>query len=257
MPSVTANTLIGNAFTVLNVFLPGESVPAADANAGRTHLNLLLDSWRQQGCTVPVINRSTFATVANQGGPSNPYTIGTGGNFNTTKPPAQWAVTGAGLLLNSSSPAVEIPRAVLTDDAWQAIPVKELTNPLFTDVYYNPTYTNNLGTINLWPVPDNADNSLVLYLAQTLTDFADLTTSYAMPDGYPDALTWNLTRRLAIVYGRPLDPEVKQLAINSFDIIKRANLKLTDVPQDLAFLGDNGNRRWGYNIQAGTGGGAS
>ncbi len=212
----------------------------------------MIGSWAQQNLTIPTIAREVFPLIANKGGPSNPYTIGIGGNLNTARPPNQSSISGVGLLLNTSSPVVEIPRAMLTDDAWEAVQVKELGNPLFTDLYYNPTYTSNLGTINLWPVPDGSQNtSLVLYLQKALTAFADLTTEYDFPPAYEEAMVYNLCRRIAKPWGATLDADVLNMASTSLSLIKRSNVKLTDLPTDPALTANN---RFSYNIQTGLGG---
>lgn len=150
--------------------------------------------------------------------------------------------------------AVEIPRTVITDDGYQAIQIKSLTNALFTNVYYNPTFP--YGTIFLWPCPNTDENQLVLYLQNAFGGFADLSTSYDYPDlpGYAEALEYNLAVRLATPYSRPLSsiPDVVRLAQESLGMIKRANNRLVDLPSDATLL--TWNRRGGYNINTGTGG---
>ena len=246
--STTALAIITRAFEILEVFQPGESIDPAQSESARGFLNLLIDSWTQQSLTIPAIAREIFHVVAGQGGPSNPYTIGVGGSFNTPRPPMPENLTGAGLLLNSSVPALEIPRSVVTDDGYRSLRAKELQNSLWTAVYYSPTFAGDLGTINLWPVPNTALNDLVLYLKRPLTAFADLTTTtYQLPDGAEDALVYNLARRLAKPWGATLDEETKQLASNALRIFKRSHLHLSDLSSDFARNGGAGR----YNIELG------
>ncbi len=212
-----------------------------------------MQSLAIQSLTIPVIAREEFALVAGQGGPSNPYTIGPGGDFDTTRPAD---IYGAGLILGNTSPAIEIPRGVVTDDGYEAIQIKELSNALFTTVYYNATFTSSgRGTIFLWPVPDTSANSLVLYRSQQLTEFATLTTSYTLPNGYEELFIYNVAERLALTVGMtvalPVLAEVKDRARLAMGLVKRANYKLTDMPQDPAVTHD---QRGGYNILSGTGG---
>lgn len=147
---------------------------------------------------------------------------------------------------------VEIPRAVLTDDGYQSLQLKNLSNSQFTTVYYNATYP--YGTVFLWPRPNTAINQLVLYLKNVFAGFANLTTSYDYPDlpGYAEALQYQLDLRLAIPYGLSVTPEVQQMAAQTFGLIKRTNTKLMDLPNDAALLTHD--RRGGYNINSGTGG---
>lgn len=164
--------------------------------------------------------------------------------------PATGTITAAAL----SDQPVEIPRTVITDDGYQAIQIKSLTNAQFTNVYYNPTFP--FGTVFLWPCPNTDENQLVLYLQSAFAGFANLTTNYEYPDlpGYSEALEYNLSIRLAVPSGRKVEeyPDVVALAKETLGLIKRANTRLVDLPTDATLL--TRNRRGGYNINSGTGG---
>lgn len=182
--------------------------------------------------TVPTANTFTF-TVG--GGPVSP-------------------ATGTITVAAVDGEPVEIPRTVITDEAYQAIQLKNLSNSEFTLVYYNPTSTNSpFGTIVLWPKPDTAANQLVLYLQSAFTGFADLTTDYSYPNnpGYGEMLEYNLAIRSAAPFGRRLSdyPEVVALAHETLGLIKRANNRLVDLPSDAALLTHD--RRGGYDINTG------
>lgn len=250
--SVTALAIIKRAYRGLNVFQSGASIPPFMSADALESLNGMLGTWAQLSLTIPAISREIFPLVAGKGGPSNPYTIGTGGNLNTDRPPSQSSITGVGLVMNASTPAVEIARALYTDDAYEAISIKELTNALFTGAYYNPTFTGGFGTIQLWPVPDNAINSLALYRRRQLSSFADLTTSYDFPPGTEDALAYGLEERLAAPTGRAMPASDHALGVAAFDILQRSNVKLSDLANDFAK-----DRRGVYNILTGSGGSTS
>lgn len=252
MPSVTATQVITDASRMLNLYQPGEAIPAADSTDALRFLNLMVGQWAQTGLTIPAEVRFVAPLVANKGSSTNPYTIGSGGNLNTTKPPNQDSLVAAGLLLNASTPPVEIPRALMTDMAYERTRIKDLTSVLFTDVYYLPTFSNSLGSIYLWPVPTDLTNSLVLYIRAGLSTFADLTTSYFIPDGYDQALYGQLALILAIPFGRTISDDLKTLARESFATIKRSNVHLSDLANDLAQLG-GGRRQGSYNIETNEG----
>lgn len=251
MPTITGLSLITDAFSELNVLLPNEAPSANDAQFGLRALNRMLGQWALQSFTIPAVARVTTPAVVGQGSTANPYTIGIGGTINVPRPPSQAAIVGVGLLLNNSTPPVEIPRALLTDDAYQGIPVKDLTNSLFTGLYYNPTVP--LGTINLWPVTSVAGNTLVLYLQQALSAFVDLTTVYSVQDGAEEALYYNLAKRLIVPYGRAgsqVAIDITQMAGSSLMILKRANVKMSDLANDFAY-GPAVPGGHGYDIQTG------
>ena len=248
--STTALAIITLSHKVLGTFQPGETIPPADTTDALLLLNGLLGTWSLQTLTSPIQSRDVFPLVAGQGGPSLPYTIGPGGSFNTTRPASEASLTGAGILLGGTTPAIEVPRAIYTDDAYQAIAIKDLASALFTGIYYNATFTAGLGTIFLWPVPNTTLHSLVLYRRQPLTSFVSLSAAYDLPDGYQECFVYNLARRLQEPYGRTLSANALDLARDSLAVVKRANLELTDMPVDPMFVGSN--PRGGYNIVTGT-----
>ncbi len=224
--AVAALDLITDALCELNVFMPGESIPNSDAQLGLRSLNGLLGSWAQQSLTIPVIARHIFPLVVGQGGPDDPYTIGSGGNFDVPRPANQQSVVRAAAWLPASS--LEVPIAVLTDQQWDNLAIKSLAGTMPTQIFYAPTFTSGLGSIYVWPVPTVTTYQLVLYLQQALGSFADLTTAYQMPPGYRDALMYDLARRLASPNGREVSQDLKDKADHALMVIKRSNVKTVD-----------------------------
>lgn len=243
----TAGDFITGALRLLQVLDVAETPDNDVAQDGLRRLNMMMGSWGIQPGTIPVRRREVFDLVSGKGTEANPYTIGPAADFAVTQRPN--AIVGVGLLLGSSSPPVEIPRGLFTDDAYEAVQVKTLGNPLFTDLYYRPTYP--LGTILLWPVPNTADNDIVLYWDEQLTEFADLETDYDFPQGTPEAIEYNLALRLAPANQIEVPADVRMLAVSSLAAVKRSNLRLTDLPTDPAITANN---RFSYNIQTGLGG---
>lgn len=248
MPATTALAIITGAFDTCGIVATEQPLQPAQAIGALGRLNRMMGQLKLQPLTQPVIARDVFALTAGRGGPSNPYTIGPGGDFDVARP---IRLSAAGLLLVQATPAttIEVPRFLLTDAAYQALPIKDLPNALFTYVYYNPTYASDRGSIHLYPVPTIATNSLVLYRAEPLAYFATLTTSYDLPDGCAEALEYNLARRLLTPFGvtdASVVSDVIDLARTSLATFKRGNAKMTDLPND--FLQD---RMGLYNITTG------
>lgn len=242
--STTALTIAADAFSLLNVFQPGESVPASDGQAAFRALNRMIGQWQLDTMLPAVSIREVFPLVANKGGPDAPYTIGSGGDFDTTRPTAQ-SLLGAALLLSGTVPRVEIPRVIYTDAQYQAIQIKDLANSLWTGVYYNPSYTGGLGSLGFWPVPNTAIHDFILYRQQPLSAFVSLAATYDLPDGYEEAIVYNLARRLATPYGRTLDEDAQAIAQRSLLIVQRSNVQMSDLAIDPMFAGS---ARRGYNI---------
>ena len=240
--------LITDAMQEIGAIGAGETPDSNDAALGLSRLNQMIGSWSLQPATIPVTAREVFDLTANQGGPDNPYTIGPGGDFDTTRPNSIYAVA---VLQNAgTSSEVEIPRALFTVDAYVVNQVKQLTNLFFTDCYYIPSFANGLGTIILWPIPTSTDYKLVLYLRKQLSTCTDLATDYDLPPGCQEAILYNLAIRLCKPFGRPVDPETSRMARQTLAIFKRGNLQVSDMPTDIALTSNN---RYGYNIKTGTG----
>lgn len=251
MPSVTGLQLVTDAFANLNVFLPGESIPANDGARALRLLNLMLSQWRQRLVLIPVQARERFDLVADQGGLDDPYTIGPGGDFDTERPPNQTSVAAANLILTASDPEVRVPLGIYTTAAYFANQLPGMSNSQPTSLYYNPTYADDFGSILLWPVPNTATNDLELLLLKPLVSFADLSTAYDVPDGADDALVYNLERRLSGPYGRPMPDEDRAIARESLGVFKRSNIQLSDLGNDATWAQS---RRTLYNINTGAGG---
>ena len=244
---INADTLINGAFELIGVKTPNEPLSASDAQDGLRRLNQMVNLFLTQWQTSPFINRETFSIVANQA----TYTIGPGGDFNTTRP---LEITGSGLLQNPGTSAeVEIPRQVLTDDQYEAITMKGLTGNMWTAVYYNANFASNRATIFLWPTPTTSDWGLALYRRDNLTEFASLTQTYYLPPGYAEMYEYNLATRLASPYGRTglVPADVAEHAAMTLMNIKRQNTKMNDLVLDPAFTNNPSGL---YNVLTGQGG---
>lgn len=252
MPAITGTQIVGDAFALLNVFLPGESVPANDGQLALRFLNDLLSEWAQRPQMIPVIKPERFDLVANQGSPTNPYTIGDGGDFDTTKPANQNSIVSANLILTATSPEVRVPLGIYTDQAYDANQLPTMTSSQPTSLYYNPTYATDLGSIYLWPVPNVNTNDLELFIQQPIAQLANLSTTYYVPDGLPRALKYNLASTIAGMYGRQLNARDEQIAVASLATFKRSNTKLSDLMNDAWMF--TGGRRTLYNINTDGGG---
>lgn len=251
MPAVTGSELIGDAFGILNVFLPGESVSSSDENFALRTMNRMLNQWNQRAQFIPVISRERFAMVADQGGPDDPYTIGPGGDWDTERPSNQNSIASANLILTTTSPEVRVPLGIYADQAYDANQIPGMSNTQPTGLYYNPTYDDDLGSVFLWPVPSVDYNEIELFLEKAIPQFSTASATYFIPDGAPEAIVYNLAKRLQGPYGRAMTQADNLIAIESLGVFKRSNTKLSDVMNDAYWASS---RRTLYNINTGSGG---
>ena len=321
--SITAQTIITGALQLCNVLAAGEDPSTDDNTDCLRRLNNLVQTLNNQKMIAAFQAREVFALVADQG----TYTIGPGGDFDTTRP---FELEGAAILQNptiagpfsiddadpttgtftinssdetasfpsgaefvvsgstgndgsytvvssvfstntvitvveavvddtadgeitsfaSDNSTIEIPRTIYTDDAWQSIQVKSLSNSLATGVYFNANYARGLAAIQLWPVPNIATNALVLYRRNMLATFVDLDTAYDVPAGFEELLEYNLARRLLTPYAikdEAVRADVLSGARSAMLTVKRTNAvnQVNDMPIDPAWTHD---RRGYYNI---------
>jgi hypothetical protein len=140
---------------------------------------------------------------------------------------------------------VEIACGLLTQQTYAAIAVKDQTATEWTSVYYNPTFTSSgYGTIYLYPTPTITTNKLVLYFLQPLVEFTNATTSYQIPPGYEEFLSYNLAVRLAGPHSLPVPDDVRLLARESRANIKRNNTKVILLSNDAAGISSRAQRPW-------------
>lgn len=242
--TVTALDLVTRAFQSLGVYSAEDSIPGGPAQLAFRRLNSMIGSWALESLTIPIVSRTVWPLVANKGSEANPYLIGpTAGVGNFVTPTRPLEIEGAGILWGFPTPQPETARAVFDDQMWASIAVKDLSSPIFTGLFYTPSVPN--GEIVLWPIPNTAIHSLVLYRGEQLAQFATLTTSVTLPDGYADALDFNLAVRLAPSQGVAVTPDLVQLSRSTLASVKRGNTQMSDLDNDLAMPGG-----W-YNINEG------
>jgi len=261
--STTASALIKMSLQDLGVLGAGEAPRGEDLADGLHRLQMMLASWSLDPLTALQTDRLEFPITPGKG----TYTIGPGMEFDTARPVGQQSVVGAGLVLENSTPPVEIPRSLLTYDAYQGIRVKSLTSEMFTSVFYQPGAVRldpptgpaphgvasiEAGEIVLWPVPTVA-HPLVLYIQQVVPLFDSLTLPYVMPAGVVAAIQYNLTLALAPMFQVTPSPDATRQARLTFAAMKRTNYQLADAPLDPMLTFGVGP---GYDIYSGGTGGA-
>ena len=254
--AVTAANLIRTSMQDLGVLGAGEAADGSHMADGLRRLQLLISGWALDPLTVVQTERVVFPTTSGKG----TYTIGPGMDLDFVRPMSQSSIVGAGLVLNAGQPnEIEIPRTMMTYDAYQGLRVKTLTSGQFTSVFYRPgsdartttptphPYDIEVGDVILWPVPTDA-NPLVLYIQWFLPMFENLTTSYPVPDGYLAALQHNLTLAMAPMFQVDPPAYVVRTAAHTLAAMKRQNYQFTDAPLDPMFTFGSGA---GYDIESG------
>ncbi len=233
----TALAISADGYGIIGVVQEGASLSAYQGQQGFSLLNQILEQWSLMPLTIPVTAREVFPLTAGRGGPSDPYTIGPGGDFDTSRPPE---IDNVGLLVTTVVEPFEISRSVYTNDAYASIVQKELQSAYFSGLYYNATFTGGLGTIQLWPVPSADGTSLVLYRPMQLSSFTSLSTALDFPPGAIPALTYELAKWLAIRLGQPWSESLDRMCDKFLALYQRGNTVMSDLGMDPALTSQAG-----------------
>ncbi|MBK6906483.1 MAG: hypothetical protein IPH08_05015 [Rhodocyclaceae bacterium] len=186
----------------------------------------MIDSWRNDRLMVYALSESTLTLTPTDAS----YTIGTGGNINTTRPvKIESAFCRAG--------SVDFPVDVIGKARYDAIPDKTTTSDIPDFLYYDSAVTT--GNINLWPVPTTA-NVLHVTMWTVLSTLAAVSTTVTLPPGYERALAYNLAIEIAPEYEKTVSQEVAKIARESLAALKKINSRQIIAYSELSI---NGNRR--------------
>lgn len=188
--------------------------------------NSMIDAWGLHELTKYMRLRTATTLVSGTAS----YSIGSGGTINIVRPTE---IKNAGLILDTSATyPVEEPIAVLTEDEYAAWPEKTFQSTYARAVYYNHNWSAGLGLLYPLPIPNVGTTQLVIYTPVAIAEFADRTTDYTFPPGYEEALEYNLAVRLATPFGRDIPEFVATMARSSLAVVKRANLRASEVIVD-------------------------
>lgn len=239
----TVRDLITFALTRINVLEPGVDPTGDQLRDSFAFLNLMLDDWQTQRLTMPYTQVVTAPFSPVKGTPTNPYTVGTGGDINMLRPVY---IDHINWRDETQVFPLERPLTPLTSDAYSAIPQKTLTSPIPGAWYYQPTYANNLGALYVWMIPQQANTTLVVYAPAPIAQFATVDATVILPPAYTFALIDNLAVILAGSFREnlPPDPGLVRNATLTKDHLMRANVTLADLSVDPALT----TRRGVYNI---------
>lgn len=213
---MTVLQLIVSSLCAIQHLAPGREPNTSEKAHALRILNRMLSSWNTERLNIYAVARALHTLVAGQ----SVYTIGPDGDFDVAKP---IRIERAGLIRSGSEE--EIPYEVLSLDRYR--------NGL-TGVYLDNAHP--VSTLRVNPEPADAD-VLVLYTWTPISAFASVEDEIELPEGYEEALTYNLAIRCGLEFRKPAPPEVHQLARESKMHIQSLNAPAPEMRVDPAFLG--------------------
>ncbi len=227
MTSTNARQLIAGACRLFAGLAQGETPTADEESEAYAILNAMIDEWATQPWTTYTITRTTFSIISG----TATVTIGATGTVALPRPER---LLRASYLIPSSNPEVEVPVQILSNQDYEAMPLKTLTSTLPRTLFYNPTSPN--GTMTIWPVVTQTV-TMVIYTEAPLAQFTDLTTATIFPPGYANTLKYQLSKLLAPEWGMNLPDGIKDEADRYFARLKRANFKISTMANAWPYQG--------------------
>jgi len=222
---MTAQELLTSSLRLIGASAQGETPPADEMQEPLSALNTMVDSWSSGSLTVPVLTTESFVLVAG----TSQYTIGSGATWDTVRP-----LEIKNAYIRSSG--LDYSVKVLTRERFNSIVQKSIQGrPEF--IWYDNQHP--IGTVNLYFTPNGAD-TIFIDTWKPLLAIANLTTEITLPEGYDEALKYNLAIRLAPEYGVTVSPDVREVARKSLRTIKSFNLPVVESSLGIPTSDSNG-----------------
>lgn len=200
--------LINGALRTLGVLASGEQAKPSEAQDALEYLKQMLDSWSNEGLLIHALTHEAF-TLSSQ----RSYTIGTGGDFNTTRPTT---IESARI---RDSGGLENPVEIASLNLWAGLPLKNTVENWPAYLYYEPTYP--LGKIEFSAIPFAGDQLRLVTTKPIAT--LGLNSVVEFPPGYEKAIRLGLAVELAADYGAEITPVIAANYQQARNVLKRIN----------------------------------
>lgn len=243
--AVSVASLIIQAAKRVNVLAAGQTLSPEDMADMFTILQYWMDGLQAERLALPFIQRTVWTISSTEGTIANPYTVGTGGDVDVTRPAF---ISSINYQDTSISPTLERGLYLYTDQTWAGEAQKNLTGVYPTRAYYNPTYAGNFGSLYLTPIPSSTTLQGVLYAPAAIARFSSTADTIILPPGYLHFIRENLAVEIGTSWrdGIPLDPQLLASARMSKERIKALNVRPMEMSLDPCWTGGG----W-YDINAG------
>lgn len=221
----SALDLITSSMRLGTILASGETPTADEAIDALKTLNDILENWSLERLSVWQTDSQQFALTTGQAS----YTIGPGGNFNTTRPirvnPSYSRINGTDFPIQT----------------WGFAEYSQVTVKTIGGIPERLAYINEfpLGQIILYPAPAAPASTLFLNVDRLLDFPVTLSTVLSFPPGYEKALRFVLAVNLCPEYGINPPPVVASIAASSKADLKRANQVPVRAAYDPMLLGES------------------
>lgn len=239
MASSTGLDIISAAMRLIGAIGVGQTPTAAESQDALRALNRMLSLWSIDGLTVFTRGTADYALIPNQ----QKYTIGkdpdgeTTADFDALRP--NELIRATLLIPQASGMTLRNPIKVIKEREWDRTKLQAVATPMPTKVFYEKAFP--FGFLYFYGVP-TTNYQVELRTTTALTQLAAVTDDFAMPDGYEEAVTYNLALRLAPEFGAPASADVREIAIASKAVLMSANATSPNAECDAGVLGTDARR---------------
>ena len=210
----TGTQLITTALRKIGVYSTGETLGSNESSDGLATLNSMLEGWSIERLMCHQILQESFSLTSSDGS----YTIGSGGDFNTTRPTK---IVDPCFIRDSSN--LDSPLQIIDAVAYGRIVQKTVDGSYPGYLFYDMAYSSGLGTIYLYPEPQDG-LTLFINSVKQLQNLSTASTDLSLPPGYQRAIEFNLAVELCSEFGREPPASVTALARQTKAAIKSLNI---------------------------------
>jgi hypothetical protein len=243
MAAISARTLIEDALHEALVIGPGQDVNAGVEQRAFRRLNNMLEVLSLDDNKIYALTEESETLTAG----TSRYTIGSGGDFDTSRPLSISAAAGDTFIRDANGSEYNV--RVLSQERYRVEPNKENTGrPRI--MTYTPEYP--LGKISFYPEPNSSTDVIHFRSNTILTSFATLTTEVDFAPGYELATMLSLAVAISQQNGKAVTQELAASFTMAWDAIESKNASIKSLNptrlDELALINRTG---YGGNILTG------
>ena len=222
----TPSTMILSALRKIGEKTHGGTLSADEQTNYLSDLNGMMESWSLDRLMCYHTVQESKALTSSDGS----YTIGSGGDWDTTRPNR---IVDPCFIRDSDN--FDSPLQIINSDTYGKIVDKTSDGTTPQYLFYDPAFASSLGTIYLYPEPSA---SLTLYINswKQLQTFALISTTVVLPPGYQRAIEFNFAVEVAGGFTK-VSAEVAKIARDSKAALKNLNLPDTMMRLDAGIVG--------------------
>ena len=225
MPVVS--TMILRSLRMTGEKIRGGTLTSNEQTECLAELNSMLDSWSNENLLIHSLSQTSFALTASQG----TYTIGSGGDFNMTRPTR---IVDPCFVRDVDD--FDSPLQIIDMVAYGRIGLKSTDGSYPAYLAYDYGYSaTSTATVRLYPEPQSG-LTLFINTFQPLLSFSTMTHTAMFPPGYQLAIESNYAIHSAAGLVE-VSPELAKIARDSKAAIKTTNLRTPVARLDYAITG--------------------